>query len=49
MWRWMFILLLLCNALMFFWYAQQQPSTPKQSVKSLPNVPPVVIVEVFEK
>lgn len=37
MWRWIMVMLFLANALMFFWYAQQQPGLVNPSVPSLPS------------
>lgn len=38
MWRWLFILLLLCNALLFFWYSQQQLEVVASPLPSGPTL-----------
>jgi hypothetical protein len=37
MWRWIMVMLLLANALVFFWYAQQHPGWVRPSVPPLPS------------
>lgn len=45
MWKWLFVLLLLVNALVFFWYAQEQsqqraqqaPATINRDASSVPE------------
>ena len=37
MWRWVMVVLLLANALVFFWYDQQHPGLVRPSVPPLPS------------
>ena len=37
MWRWLMVMLLLLNALVFFWYAQQQPGLDRPYIPPLPS------------
>lgn len=48
MWKWLFILLLLANSLMFFWYAQQQANSQTFVNAPLPAVPTIEIVDENE-
>ena len=45
MWRWVFILLLLANALMFFWYAQHRANQAILPPQPLPQVPKIELVD----
>lgn len=48
MWRWVVVMLLLANALMFFWYAQQRQAMLDAGPPALPAVPGVELIEVPE-
>ncbi|WP_168926820.1 hypothetical protein [Nitrincola schmidtii] len=45
MWKWLFILLLLANSLMFFWYAQQRASQQTFVDTRLPAVQTIELVD----
>ncbi|MFN3882225.1 MAG: hypothetical protein ACK4L8_12435 [Nitrincola lacisaponensis] len=46
MWRWVMVMLLLANALMFFWYAQQRQAVLHAEPPALPSVPRVELIDV---
>lgn len=45
MWKWLFILLLLANSLMFFWYAQHRANEMVFVAPPLPDVPTIELVD----
>ncbi len=48
MWKWVFMMLLLANALHFFWYAQEYASESRYHVDALPSVRTIQLVDESE-
>lgn len=48
MWRWLFVLLLLANSLMFFWYAQLNANKATMISNSLPQAQTIELFDDHE-